>query len=74
MLKRLVETSGSSRSKSKRILPGQQLLPFAFNLCLNQIPDDWHQVAVKFRRANGIRNGDRERSIWQLHWGDRCIS
>ena len=25
---------------------------------LNQIPDDWHQIAVRFRRANGIRDGD----------------
>ena len=63
MLKRLVETSGS-RSKSKRISPGQMQLPFAFDLCLNQIPEEWHQIAVRFRRANGIRDGDRERSAW----------
>ncbi len=25
-----------------------------------------HQVAVRFRRANGIRDGDRERRFWQL--------
>ena len=31
---------------------------------LNQIPDDWHQIAVRFRRANGIRDGDKERSMW----------
>jgi hypothetical protein len=31
---------------------------------LNQIPDDWHQIAVRFRRANSIRDGDKERSIW----------
>jgi REP element-mobilizing transposase RayT len=63
VLKRLVETSGS-RSKSKRISPGQTQLPFAFDLRLSQIPDEWHQIAVRFRRANGIRDGDRERSIW----------
>ena len=63
MLKRLVETSGS-RSKSKRISPGQTQLPFAFDLRLSQIPADCHQIAVRFRRANGIRDGDRERSIW----------
>ena len=62
MLKRLVETS--SRSKSKRISPGQMQLPFAFDLRLNQIPEDWQQIAVRFRRANGIGDGDRERSIW----------
>ena len=32
----------------------------------NQESRDWHQVVVRFRRANGIRDGDRERSIWQL--------
>jgi putative transposase len=63
MLKRLVETSGS-RSKRKRLSPEQQQLPFASDCRLNQIPEDWHQIAVRFRRANGIRDGDRERSNW----------
>ena len=36
--------------------PGQQKLPFAFDIRLNQIPEEWHQVAVRFRRANGIRD------------------
>ena len=63
MLKRLV---GSSRSKRKRVSPGQQQLPFAFDIRLNQIPEEWHQVAVRFRRANGIRDGDMERRFWQL--------
>jgi len=66
ILKRLVESSRSVRSKKKRVSPGQQKLPFAFDVRLNQIPDEWHQVAVKFRRANGIRDGDRERSLWLL--------
>ena len=61
MLKRLIE-KGSS--KKKRVLSGQQLLPFAFDCRLNQTPDDWHQIAVRFRRANGIREGYKERSIW----------
>jgi hypothetical protein len=61
MLKRLVE---KGRSKSKRISTGQRQLPFAFDIRLNQISDEWHQVAVRFRRPNGIRDGDRERSIW----------
>ena len=43
---------------------GQQKLPFAFDVRLNQIPEHWHQVAVRFRRANGIRDGDREQSDW----------
>jgi hypothetical protein len=59
VLKRLVETNGSNRSKGKRISPGQQQLPFAFDLRLNQIPEAWHQISVRFRRANGIRDGDR---------------
>ncbi|WP_010317298.1 hypothetical protein [Synechococcus sp. CB0205] len=42
----------------------QQQLPFAFDCRLNQIPEEWHQIAVKFRRANGIRDGDREGSDW----------
>jgi hypothetical protein len=61
MLKRLVE-KGRGSSMSKRISPGQKQLPFAFDIRLNQIPDDWQQIAVRFRRANGIRDGDRERS------------
>jgi hypothetical protein len=63
MLKRLVETS-SSISKWKQISPGQTHLPFAFDLPLNQIPDNLHQIAARFRRANCIRDGDRERIIW----------
>ena len=63
MLKRLVETSRGNRSKSKRISPGQQQLPFVFDLRLNQIPEDWHQIAVRFRRANGIGDDDKERGI-----------
>jgi len=64
---------GSYRPKNK---PRQQVLvqldhclnwlSIAFDVRLNQIPEEWHQVAVRFRRANGIRDGDRERSIWQL--------
>jgi hypothetical protein len=64
MLKRLVESSRSNSNKKKRISPGQQQLPFAFDCRLNQIPDEWHQIAVKFRRANGILDGDREPSDW----------
>ena len=63
LVKRLVE-KGRSSSRSKRATPGHQQLPFAFDCRLNQISEEWHQVAVRFRRANGIRDGDRERSIW----------
>ena len=66
MLKRLVEARSGRRSKRKRVSPGQQQLPFAFDVRLNQIPEEWHQVAVRFRRANGIRDGDRERRFWSL--------
>jgi putative transposase len=61
----IVETEAYCQSRSKRASPWQQQLPFAFafDLRLNQIPDDWHQIAVRFRRANGISDSDRERSI-----------
>jgi len=66
MLKRPLEKGKSSQSKRNRVSPGQQKLHFAFDVRLNQIPEEWHQVAVRFRRANGIRDGDRERRFWQL--------
>ena len=43
---------------------GQQKLPFTIDIRLNQIPEEWHQVAVKFRRANGIRDGDQILKLW----------
>ena len=64
MLKRLVE-KGRSKSISIRVSPAQQSLPFAFDCRLSQIPDEWQKIAVRFRRANSIRDGDRERSILQ---------
>ena len=64
MLKRLVQSSRSSRNKRNRISPGQQKLPFAFDVRLNQIPEEWHQVAVRFRKANGIRDGDSRQLLW----------
>jgi hypothetical protein len=57
MPKRLV-SSARNRSKKQRVSPGQQKLPFAFNIRLTQIPDEWHHVAVRFRKTNGIRDGD----------------
>ena len=56
MLKRLVETSGSKRSKGKRISPGQQQLPFAFDCRLNQIPEILKQI-VEIRIASGKSDG-----------------
>ena len=64
MLKRFVQSSRSNRSKRKRISPGQQQLPFAFDVRLNQIPEEWHQVAVRFRKTNGIRDGDSRLLLW----------
>ncbi|KGG27110.1 hypothetical protein EV13_1438 [Prochlorococcus sp. MIT 0702] len=58
MLKRLVEKGRGRQSRKNRISPGQQKLPFAFDISLNQIPDEWYQVVVRFRKANGIRDGD----------------
>ena len=58
-LNELVEKGRSSQSRKNRVSPGQQKLPFAFDIRLNQIPEDWHQVAVRFRSSNGIRDGDQ---------------
>ena len=63
MLKHLVEKGKNSQSKKKRVSPGQQQLPFAFDVRLNQIPEKWYQVAVRFRRANCNQHDDKERSI-----------
>jgi hypothetical protein len=48
MLERLVE---KGRSKSKRVSLGQMQLTFAFDCRLNQIPEEWQQIAVR----NGMR-------------------
>jgi hypothetical protein len=61
MLKRLVE---KGRSKSKRVSPSQQQLPVAFDIRLNQIPEEWQQIEVRCKGANGIRDSDRAQSIW----------
>ncbi|KZR74251.1 hypothetical protein PMIT1323_02210 [Prochlorococcus marinus str. MIT 1323] len=47
-----------NRSTSKRVSQGRQQLPFAFDFRLNQTLEKWNQVAVAFRRANGISDGD----------------
>jgi hypothetical protein len=64
LLMRFAENRSFSWSKKKRVSPGQQQLLFAFYLRLNQIPDNCHQIAVRFRQANGIHDEDRERSVW----------
>ena len=46
--------------------PGQQRLPWAWDVRLNQIPEDWHQVAVMFRSTNGIKDGDLQLKFWGL--------
>ena len=55
MLKRLVSNARTRRDK-KRISPGQVHLPFAFDIRLNQNPDEWRQLAVKFTKRFGIRD------------------
>ncbi|KZR68648.1 hypothetical protein PMIT1313_02272 [Prochlorococcus marinus str. MIT 1313] len=57
MLKRLV-SSARTTNKNKRVSPGQQRLPWDWDVRLNQIPEDWHQLVVRFRKINGIRDGD----------------
>jgi hypothetical protein len=56
MLKLLVE-KGRSSSRSKRVSFGQQQLPFAFDIGLNQTLQAWQHIAVRFMRANGILDG-----------------
>ena len=74
ILKRLV-SSARTRSKKKRVSPGQQRLPFAFDIRLNQIPEEWHQVAVRFRRANSIRDSHQTLGLWLLDFlANRFIS
>jgi len=63
MFKRLV-SSARARSKKNKFSPGQQRLPWAWDVRLNQIPEDWHQLAVKFRKTNGIRDGDQTLKLW----------
>ena len=50
----------------KLISPGQQSLAWAWDVRLNQIPEEWHEVAIKFLRANGIRNGNLQLSFYWL--------
>ena len=47
----MVETECFTRSTATASYQG-------FVLRLNQIPDNWQQIAVRFRRANAIRDGD----------------
>ena len=49
ILKRLV-SSARTRSKKNKISPGQQRLPLAWDIRLNQIPEDWHQLAVIIKK------------------------
>jgi len=63
MLVRLVSHSRTTRKK-KKISPGQQRLPWDWDVRLNQIPEDWQQVAVRFRKTNGIRDGDQSLNLW----------
>ncbi len=40
------------------ISPSQQRPPWDCDLRLNQTPEDWHQVAMKFRRSNSSQPDD----------------
>ncbi|WP_236066004.1 MULTISPECIES: hypothetical protein [Prochlorococcus] len=57
-------SSARTTRKKKKVSPGQQQLPWAWDVRLNQIPDEWHQVVVRFRRANGIRDSDSRLLLW----------
>ena len=32
--------------------------PWDWDVRLNILPEDWHQVALEMRKSNGIRDGD----------------
>ena len=66
MLKRRVEKGTNGQSKKSRVPQEQQKLPFAFDIRLYQILGSLHQVAARFRRANGARNGDLRLLLWQF--------
>jgi REP element-mobilizing transposase RayT len=57
MLRRVAE---KGKTKKNKVSPGQHVLPFAFDVRRNQIPDDWQQLAWNFRKANRGRDSDRE--------------
>ena len=57
-LKRLVSQSGT-RSKTNKFSLGQQRLPWDWDVRLNQIPEEWYQFAVRFRKGNEPRDGDQ---------------
>ncbi len=50
-------------ARKNKISASQQRLPLDWYVIRNQIPVEWHQVAVKLRRANGIKDGDVQFSI-----------
>ncbi|WP_413413320.1 hypothetical protein [Prochlorococcus sp. MIT 0701] len=60
----LVQTAGVAGEKLVKSSdqPSRQVFAttwsWEWDLRMNQSPEDWHQVAVRFRRANGIRDGD----------------
>ena len=56
MLKRLLE-KGRSSSKMKKYDQGKYNYPLRLIVASIKSPVDWQQVAVRFRRANGIRDG-----------------
>jgi len=39
-------SSARTRSKKNKISPGQQRLPWDWDVTLNQIPEDWYQIAM----------------------------
>ena len=52
-----LKKSRSSQCRMNSFHQHSKKLPFAFDIRLNQNPEDWHQAVVRFRRANGIRDG-----------------
>ena len=54
------EAIGSEQQEQEKANIIRAKATAAFDVCLNQIPEEWHQVAVRFRRTNGIRDKHSE--------------
>jgi putative transposase len=55
---RLLQRDGASGEKGfgrKGVSPGQQVLPWGYRGPDLPLPEAWHQLGVRFRRANGAR-------------------
>ena len=75
-MKRLVETSKSSQSKKNRISPDQQNYLLHLKFGSNKSQRSGHQIAMRFRKVNVIRDGYSKLLSRQIELQDKnkeCI-